>query len=153
MQHESRAQLDRLEHELADAVRKIQTEAVLRRAAEIELERVQGESSRRVAEMAARLEGLTAELSQATRKTPTVRPAASAAGATIAKVKRTTKGSKPRKARKPVGAAPKTRSRTKTAAAPKSKARQTSASRTKRTSTEKGVPSAHRAATPSRTKT
>ena len=121
VQLESRHQLASLEAELAAAVEKVQTEAVLLRAADVELERAQEESTRRVAEVEVRLDRLMADVSMATRETTTT-----------TEVKRTTSARKPRKARKPAAVARKTRSDTKAVPARKSKTVKTSAAGTKR---------------------
>lgn len=110
LQHDNRHQLACLEAQLAVAVEKVQTEAVLLRAADVELERAHEESARRVAEVEARLDRLMADVSMATRETMTT-----------TEVKRTTSTRKPRKARKPAAVAQKTRSATKTVPARKSK--------------------------------
>ena len=116
LQHDNRHQLACLEAQLADAVEKVQTEAVLLRAADVELERAHEESARRVAEVEARLDRLMADVSMATRETMTT-----------TEVKQTTRTRKPRKARKPAAVAQKTRSATKTVPPRTSKAVKTSA--------------------------
>ena len=121
VQLESRHQLASLEAELAAAVEKVQTEAVLLRAADVELERAQEESTRRVAEVEVRLDRLMADVSMATRETTTT-----------TEVKRTTSARKPRKARKPAAVDRKTRSDTKAVPARKAKTVKTSAAGTKR---------------------
>lgn len=62
-------QVDRLERELANAYEQVQTEALLRRAAELELERIHEETTGWVAEMEARLVALTAEATRAAAET------------------------------------------------------------------------------------
>lgn len=128
-------QVGRVEAQLAEAIGKFQNEAVLRRAAEIELERAQEEGSRRVMDMEARLDGLLADLSKATQTT------------TTATVKMRARSARATTAPKSAAAARKTRAVTKAVAAPKLKTAKTSVAGTARTSTAAGTPRKNRAAT------